>query len=60
MNDSEKLKILLKDTTDAEKYIRNKASIVLSAQEVYGDEYFVPSIEDIVDLLIGKIKRTMK
>jgi len=48
-------KTLLKDTADEDTEIRNMARVVLSEYEVYGDNYGVPNIADVVELLMKKI-----
>ena len=48
--------ILLRDETEQEEYIRKKAREVLTEYEVYGDSYGVPPLEEIIDLLIERIK----
>jgi hypothetical protein len=56
MKDSEKLQILLKDTCDEDTEIRDLCKQVFPADVVDGDSYAVPSIVDLVEMLVKKLK----
>lgn len=51
---------LLEDTSDTDTAIRESARRVLAEHEVDGDSYFTPSIEVIVETLVGKIEELQK
>ena len=56
MNDSEKLLKLLKIVSEGETEIRDLCKQVLPADVVDGDSYGVPSIVDLVGMLVRLLK----
>lgn len=49
--------LLLEDSVDDDTKIRQLAAEVLTDFEINGDSYGVPTIVDIVELLVKKIKK---
>ncbi len=48
---------LLIESSETDTTVRNLASQVLTDFEVNGDSYGVPCIEDIVELLVARVKQ---
>ena len=59
MTTKEMLFQLISDVLETDIAIREMARTVLSEEEVYGDDYGVPALEDIVELLVDKIKEKL-
>ena len=57
MKDSEKLQILLKDTCDEDTEIRDLCKQVFLADVVDGDNFGVPSIVDLIEMLVNKLQQ---
>jgi hypothetical protein len=51
---------IIEDTANTDTAIRESARRVLTEHEVEGDQYQVPSVEHIVELLVGKIEELSK
>ena len=47
---------MIQDTCDTDKFIRDAVRGILTDYEIDGDSYHVPPIEEIVELLVKKIK----
>jgi len=57
MNDKARLHQMILDTIVTDDAVREMARTVLSEKEVYGDGHGIPTIEDIIELLISKIPK---
>jgi hypothetical protein len=51
---------VIEDTCKTDTAIRESARRVLTEHEVEGDQYQVPSVEHIVELLVAKIEELSK
>lgn len=56
MTELEKYKILLNDMCEFEREAREIAGQVLTELECQGDSWGVPTIADVVETLVNKIK----
>jgi hypothetical protein len=57
-SEKDKYELLIKYMCEEEEEARKIARQVLGETECYGDIYGVPTIGDIIEILVNKIKKT--